>query len=109
MLTVAKTVAGWKHPNNFKNATEPYKSLVGDGVTVDLVDLCEAFVFLQGERIESDYNTTSVFDELRALTAVERAEDAINRWSRIKSTNEGKAFMMLVFMNGRERKQGTTQ
>lgn len=106
VLAVAKTFITWSNANKFRDAAEPYKSMIGSiGVSNKMVSVCEAFVKLQQARLDSDYDAQAQMSEEQAESLVRLSSDAFDAWNEIRTTSEARAFMMSVCMHGRERKQ----
>jgi len=56
---------------------------------------------LQQLRHEADYDTTARFTRSQAQQLVRRAEQAFAAWQRIRSTDEAKAFLLLLLVTDR--------
>ena len=56
---------------------------------------------LQQIRHQADYDTTAKFTRQDVLLLVSDAEEAFAAWSRVRSTEEGRAFLLLLLVTDR--------
>ncbi len=75
----------------------------GIAMPAELFSVSAAFVFLQEERHRADYDRQTRFTRARAFEAVERAENAIAAWERVRKS-EAAAVYLLTMLLGPPRK-----
>jgi uncharacterized protein (UPF0332 family) len=66
--------------------------------TLDLRTVAEAFVELQEERHEADYNTGVAYTRAETRSLVQRAETAFAAWDRARTTSTAKVFLVALLV-----------
>jgi len=63
--------------------------------------VAEAFVELQIYRHRADYELTQVFDRIKVLGIIARANSAISAWNRVRNTPNANVFLTALLINSR--------
>jgi uncharacterized protein (UPF0332 family) len=72
--------------------------------SADLRLVAQLFLRLQENRHEADYDMTIRYTRTGVIALVEDAENAFATWNRIRATDEGRAFLLLLFITDRWRR-----
>ena len=77
--------------------------LNGQALQPEIVRVATAFVELQQLRHEADYDMMGRFTRKEVLDSVERAEQAVSNWNRVRTTIQADTFLagLLAFGNMR--------
>ena len=67
----------------------------------DLKAIAEAFVNLQQARHFADYDYAKVFTRVEALTHINTARTAFERWGRIRGKDFAQDFLLALFVADR--------
>ena len=71
---------------------------LGPTFPAELMELAEAFVELQAQRHEADYNWTRTFFKAQARDLVKQVEEAFAHWSTVQSNAVAGPFLLLLLV-----------
>jgi hypothetical protein len=86
----------------FKSGSLPARiaPLMAGPIPVPLVSVARAFVRLQDERHNADYDLSDQFDRNRVQGLLREAEQAFRDWNAVRNTDEARLFLAaLMFWN----------
>lgn len=72
--------------------------------SADLVLVASACLRSQERRHEADYDMTIRYARSEVIAIVKEAENAFAAWNRVRATDEGRAFLLLLFLTDRWRR-----
>ncbi len=99
MKGAAKSFAGGTLPAALRPA------LAGNPVTPELSEVAQAFVDLQEARHEADYDLGRTFTRREVSDLIEVADKARTAWQQLRSTPEGKTFLMAMLIHEHLRRR----
>lgn len=85
----------------FLSGALPSPLVLSGALSADIRLIADACLLLQQRCHEADYDTTARFTRSQAQQLVRRAEQAFAAWQRIRSTDEAKAFLLLLLVTDR--------
>lgn len=75
--------------------------LLGTVIPTDLKDVASAFIQLQEDRHQADYNRGRAFTPAEARDAIGRVEATILAWDRVRGTPAAQVFLVLLLLGER--------
>lgn len=91
-----RKVATW-----FASGALPLPLVLSNPLSADIRLVAMVCNQLQQRRHEADYDTTARLKRGQVQQQVRRAEQAFAAWSRVRSSEEGRAFLLLLLVTDR--------
>jgi uncharacterized protein (UPF0332 family) len=85
----------------FTKSSNIFARLLVRPVETQLQTVAEAFVELQIYRHRADYELTQIFDRIKVLGIIARANSAISAWDRVRNTPNANVFLTALLINSR--------
>ena len=79
----------------------PWRSTLATAPSASLIAVAEAFIALQEQRHEADYDLSRTFTRSQVQARISRARAAFASWSLVRGTEEADAFLLALLVRGR--------
>jgi hypothetical protein len=96
MREVCKSLGDGQVPRFLDQIVQP--------IPPEIIEVAKTFVDLQAARHVADYDMSSPHDRLTALEKIKQAESAFGVWSKVRQTEEARAFLIALLLSKQLRR-----